>query len=274
MQLSLTEEQLDTLIADVQQQYGYDFCDYARASLHRRITRLMTVDRFVSFAELRYKINTDKDYLARFIDMVSVNVTEMFRDPSFYMALRTSVFPILATYPLIRIWHAGCASGEEIYSMAIMLREHNLLNKSIIYATDINPTALSVARAGIYPLAQMQKYSENYRAAGGVEDFSGYYTAQYDMVKMDTALTRRMVFATHNLATDSSFNEFQLIICRNVLIYFNAVLQDRVFRLFDDSLEGLGFIGLGSKESIRFSSVAQAYLQINGKDKIWRKGTK
>lgn len=274
MQIELTEDQLDTLIDDVQRQYGYDFGDYARASLHRRIARLMTVDRFVSFAELRYRINSDKDYLSRLIDMVSVNVTEMFRDPSFYAALRTQIFPVLATYPLIRIWHAGCASGEEVYSMAILLKESKLLDKSIIYATDINPTALSVARAGIYPLAQMQKYSENYVAAGGTEDFSRYYTAQYDMVKMDTALTKRIVYATHNLATDSSFNEFQLIICRNVLIYFNQTLQDRVFHLFDDSLEGLGFIGLGSKESIRFSTVAASYQQITGKDKIWRKGKK
>ncbi len=274
MQLELTEEQLDTLIGDVQSLYGYDFGDYARASLHRRIARLMTVDRFVSFAELRYKINSDKDYLARFIDMVSVNVTEMFRDPAFYRALRSQVFPVLATYPLIRIWHAGCASGEEVYSMAIMLKESKLLDRSIIYATDINPTALGVARAGIYPLSQMQKYSENYMAAGGSEEFSGYYTAQYDMAKIDGALSKRIVYSTHNLATDSSFNEFQLIICRNVLIYFNQVLQDRVFRLFDDSLEGLGFIGLGSKESLRFSTVAESYHQINAKEKIWRKGRK
>lgn len=274
MQIELTEEQLNLLIGDVQSQYGYDFSDYTRASLHRRIARLMSVDRFVSFAELRYKVSSDKDYLARFIDMVSVNVTEMFRDPSFYRALRTQVFPVLATYPLIRIWHAGCASGEEVYSMAILLSESNLLDKSIIYATDINPTALAVARAGIYPLSQMQKYSENYMAAGGKEEFSSYYTAQYDMAKIDSALSKRMVYSTHNLATDSSFNEFQLIICRNVLIYFNQVLQDRVFHLFDDSLEGLGFIGLGSKESIRFSTVGHSYHQLSGKEKIWRKERK
>ena len=158
--------------------------------------------------------------------------------------------------------------------MAIMLQEHKLLDKSVLYATDINPVALSVARAGIYPLAQMQKYSENYMAAGGSADFSDYYTAQYEMAKLDTSLSKRIVYATHNLATDSSFNEFQLIICRNVLIYFNQFLQDRVFRLFDDSLEGLGFIGLGSKESIRFSSVAASYHQIHPNEKIWRKGRK
>lgn len=271
MQIELTEDQLDMLIADVQTLYGYDFGDYARASLHRRVSRLMSVDRFVSFAELRHRITSDRDYLSRFIDMVSVNVTEMFRDPAFYRALRSQVFPVLATYPLIRIWHAGCASGEEVYSMAILLRESKLLNKAIIYATDINPTALSIARDAIYPLSQMQKYSENYIASGGTEEFSSYYTAQYEMAKLDSSLSKRIVYATHNLATDSSFNEFQLIICRNVLIYFNQSLQDRVFRLFDDSLEGLGFLGLGSKESLRFSAVAQSYQQLNGHEKIWRK---
>jgi len=177
---------------------------------------------------------------------------------------------VLATYPFIRIWHAGCATGEEVYSMAILLREAGVLHKSLLYATDINPQVIEKARKGIFPVSQMQKYSENYIQSGGVRDFSSYYTANYHLAKFDSSLTARMIFSTHNLVSDFSFNEFQLILCRNTLIYFERELQAKVFRLFDYSLENFGYIALGSKESIRFSPIADRYRQV-GKEKIWRK---
>jgi chemotaxis protein methyltransferase CheR len=194
----------------------------------------------------------------------------MFRDPSFYQTLQTDVMPVLATYPLIRIWHAGCSTGEEVYSVAILLHEANLLHKSLLYATDINPDVLEKAKEGIFPLSQMKQYSENYIQAGGKQEFSSYYTSRYASAKFDMQLTKRMIFATHNLVSDRSFNEFQLILCRNVMIYFEKELQENVLRLFDQSLEHLGFLGLGAKETLRFSSMAGKYRQLN-KEKIWRK---
>lgn len=264
------EEEITLLLHDLYETYGYDFSNYARASLKRRINRLMLLDKFPSFAEFRYRVKTDADYLKRFVEEITVNVTEMFRDPGMYKSLREEVLPLLATFPLIRIWHAGCSTGEEVYSMAILLKEMNLLHKSLLYATDINPDVLEKAKRGIFPLSQMKQYSENYILSGGISEFSSYYAAKYDHVKFDATLQSRMIFATHNLVSDKSFNEFQLILCRNVLIYFDKVLQEKVFHLFDQSLEGLGFLILGSKETIRFSSIAKGYQQWN-KEKIWRK---
>jgi chemotaxis protein methyltransferase CheR len=266
----VSDEEVDILLKDVFEIYGYDFTDYSRASLKRRINRLFEIDKFPSFAEFRYKLTSQPDYLMRFVEEITVNVTEMFRDPSFYKLLRTEILPFLATYPLIRIWHAGCSTGEEVYSMAILLNEANLLHKSLLYATDINPDVVHKAIEGIFPLSQMKQYSENYIQAGGEQDFSTYYSAKYNRAKLDDALKTRIIFSTHNLVSDGSFNEFQLILCRNVLIYFDKDLQDKVFSLFDQSLEPLGFLALGSKETLRFSSVAKKYRQIN-KEKIWRK---
>ncbi|MER3464449.1 MAG: chemotaxis protein CheR, partial [Chitinophagaceae bacterium] len=255
---------------DLLERYGYDFTDYAKASLKRRINRLFTLDKFPSFAELRYRVKNDETYLKRFVEEITVNVTEMFRDPSFYKMLRTEVLPVLATYPLIRIWHAGCSTGEEVYSMGILLKEANLLQKSLLYATDLNPDVLERARRGIFPMVNMKQYSENYILSGGTQDFSSYYTAKYDRAKFNTDLTKKMIYATHNLVSDRSFNEFQLILCRNVMIYFDKDLQDKVLTLFDQSIEPLGFLGLGSKETLRFSSVSVNYVQLS-KEKIWRK---
>lgn len=266
----IEDENIELLINDVFELYGYDFTDYSRASLRRRISRLYTLDKFPSFAELRYRVRNDADYLKRFVEEITVNVTEMFRDPGFYKILRTEILPRLGTHPYIRIWHAGCSTGEEVYSMAILLKEANLLHKSILYATDLNPNVLEKARAGIFPIAHMKQYSENYMASGGREDFSSYYSANYDGVKFDESLNKCMVFSAHNLVSDSSFNEFHLIICRNVLIYFDKELQDRVFELFDKSLGMLSYLALGSKETIKFSSIYGRYMQI-GKEKIWRK---
>jgi chemotaxis protein methyltransferase CheR len=266
----VTDEEMDMLLRDINEIYGYDFHDYARASLKRRVNRLFALDRFPSFAEFRFKIKLSPEYFNRFIEQITVNVTEMFRDPDFYLSLRKEVLPILSTYPFIRIWHAGCSTGEEVYSMAILLRETNLLHKSILYATDINPKVVQQAAGGIFPLMHMKQYSENYIQSGGLYDFSGYYTAGNNKVIFDQAFKKHMVFSTHNLAAESSFNEFQLIICRNVLIYFDKDLQAKVFNLFDESLEKLGFLALGSKESLRLSPANAKFRQVTT-EKIWRK---
>lgn len=264
------DEEVEFLLDDLQRYYGYDFTNYSKASIKRRINRLFSLDKFPSFAEFRYRLRSDEHYLKRFVEEVTVNVTEMFRDPDFYQAIRKEVLPILATYPFIRIWHAGCATGEEVYSLAIILKESGLLHKSILYATDLNPDAVSQARKGIFSLVKMKGFSENYISAGGRNEFSTYYTAKYDKAIFHSELSSKMVFATHNLVSDRSFNEFQLILCRNVLIYFDKDLQEKVLKLFDESLESLGFLALGSKETIRFSSIAKKY-KSSGKEKIWRK---
>lgn len=266
----IEEEEIDLLLTDLFEVHGYDFTHYSRASLKRRINRLWLLDKFPSFAELRYRVRTDTDYLKRFVEEVTVNVTEMFRDPLFYRALRHEVLPTLAAKPFIRIWHAGCSTGEEVFSMAILLNEANLLQKTLLYATDLNPEVLESARKGIFALAPMKQYSENYMLSDGKNDFSAYYTAQYGYVKFSSSLSEKMVFSTHNLVSDQSFNEFDLILCRNVLIYFDKILQQRVLTLFDDSLGPLGYLALGAKETLKFSSLQAIYRQLPG-EKIWRK---
>lgn len=271
IEIPLSDEQVEMILNDVARNYGYDFLSYSRASVKRRIARLISNDRFPSFAEFRFRILQDKDYIKRFVEQITVNVTEMFRDVTFYKTLREDVLPLLATSPLIRIWHAGCSTGEEVYSMAIILHEANLLSKSLLYATDINPTVLENVRSGIFPLSQMKQYSENYILSGGKQDFSSYYTAQYNLAKFADFLSRKIVLSTHNLASDGSFNEFQLIMCRNVMIYFDKPLQDRVLHLFYESLQPLGYLALGSKETLKFTELHHKFRQIENKEKIWRK---
>lgn len=265
------DEHITVILNDLIKYHGYDFSGYSRNSLTRRIYRLMSLDKHASFEELRLRLQLDQSYLNRFVQEITVNVTEMFRDPDFYLTLRNDILPLLATKPLIRIWHAGCSTGEEIYSMAILLQEANLLHKSRIYATDINPAVLDTAREGIFPLTQMKAWSENYILAGGKRDFSSYYTANYDRAKFDSALAERFVLSTHNLVSDRSFNEFQLILCRNVLIYFDKPLQEKVLTLFDESLESLGFLALGTKETLKFTPLAERFQQVERDQKIWRK---
>ncbi|MBU8881552.1 protein-glutamate O-methyltransferase CheR [Kaistella sp. DKR-2] len=265
-----SDEHIETLLSDVLEIYGYDFTGYSRASLKRRIVRLYELDRFVSFAEYRYKIRTEPGYFKRFLEQVTINVTEMFRDPAFYKALRTEVLPKLGTYPLIRIWIAGCSTGEEAYSVAIFLKELNLLHKSLIYATDINSAVVENAAQAMVPLSKIKQYTENYIAAGGSEHFSGYYAANYSLGKLSEELRSKIIFSTHNLVTDNSFNEFQLILCRNVLIYFDRPLQNKVFELFDNSLEKFGYLALGTKETLDFSTVSKNYERMKSA-KIWRK---
>ncbi|UYQ93176.1 protein-glutamate O-methyltransferase CheR [Chitinophaga horti] len=267
----ISEDEVSMLLNDVLELYGYDFTDYAHASINRRVNYLFKKDRFTSFAEFRFRVKNDKNYVTRFVEEITVNVTEMFRDPFFYTALQKQVLPVLATYPFIRIWHAGCSTGEEVYSLAIMLQEANMLHKAKIYATDINNTVLDKARKGIFPLAHMQQYSRNYIQMGGTQDFSQYYTANYEYAKFSETLSKQIVFAAHNLVTDHSFNEFQLIVCRNVLIYFNKTLQDKILHLFDDSLETFGFLALGSKETLNFTSISHKFRQLENRQKIWRK---
>lgn len=266
----IKDHEIDILLEDIYRDYGYDFLQYSRASMKRRINRLMTNDRLASFAELRFVLKDNPAFLQHFVEEITVNLTEMFRDPLFFRQLREEILPQLGTYPLIRVWIAGCSTGEEAYSMSILLKEANLYHKSLIYATDINPRVLDIARNGAYPLSQIKSFSENYIESGGKQDFSKYYTANYEWAKFNADLKQKMILSTHNLVSDTSFNSFQLILCRNVLIYFNKDLQERVFKLFDASLENLGYLALGSKETIRFSGIQHNFTPV-GDQKIWKK---
>lgn len=267
----ITSPQIDDLLGAVAQRYGYDFTEYSRASMQRRIDSFYIKGRHTSFADMKNRILKEAAWFMYFVEEITVNVTEMFRDGGFYKTVREQLLPVLATYPFIRIWHAGCSTGEEVYSMAVLLKEAGLLHKSILYGTDINQAVLEKAKTGIFPASQMQQYSENYIRSGGQEDFSSYYTANYSSARFDPSLAERMIFSTHNLVADASFNEFQLIVCRNTLIYFDRELQERVMQLFDKSLDSLGFLALGSKESLRFSTIAPHYKQLENREKIWRK---
>lgn len=267
----IKDEDVAILLIDLHEKHGYDFSDYTHASMKRRLNRLILLDKFASFAEMRYRLIHDEFYLRRFIEEITVNVTEMFRDAEFFKYLRQHIIPTLGTYPFIRIWIAGCSSGEEAYSIAILLKEANLLNKSLIYATDINPRVIENAKTGIFPLRLIKQFSENYLMSDGQEDFSSYYSAKYDIAIFDESLRKKIVFSTHNLVSDTSFNSFQLVSCRNVLIYFNTRLQARVFDLFDKSLDQLGYLALGTKETVRFSNISSKYKQVDSRVKIWRK---
>jgi chemotaxis protein methyltransferase CheR len=262
--------ELETLINDVYEYYGFDFGSYSRASLKRRVYRVFKMDGFTHFHEFLSKVRYDQDYYRHIVDEITVNVTEMFRDPAFYQTVRNEILPVLGTKPFIRIWHAGCSTGEEVYSMAILLKEAGLLQKSLLYATDVNEKVLETAKKGIFPLRMMKEYSENYRDSGGQEDFTEYYIANYGIVKFNEELAQRMVFSQHNLVSDNSFNEFDMILCRNVLIYFDNDLQKRVINLFDQSLSVLGFLALGTKETLKYSIGPGKYKQLD-KEKIWRK---
>lgn len=262
---------IDGLMNRIAAVYGYDFTGYAKASLQRRVNSFYIKYGFHSVEAMQTKLLQNSAYFTHFVEELTVNVTEMFRDVNFYRTLREEILPILATYPFIRIWHAGCSTGEEVYSMAILLKEAGIYHKSLLYATDLNQAVIEKAKAGIFPVSSMQQNSANYIKSGGKADFSTYYRANYNGAKFDAALAKKMIFSTHNLAADASFNEFQLIMCRNVLIYFDRELQGRVLQLFDRSLESLGFLALGSKESLRFSGIRPHFIQVENKEKIWRK---
>lgn len=266
----ISDRELEVLINEIYDYYGFDFSGYSMASFKRRVERLLQVEGFDGTAELLSKIRTDATYTDRLLEEITVNVTEMFRDPQFYKTLRNDILPVIATKPFIRVWLAGCSTGEEAYSVAILLHEANLLQKSLLYATDINPDVLAKAKEGTFPLRMMRQYSENYIASGGKKDFSGYYIANYGVARFDRAFSEKMVFSQHNLVSDRSFNEFDLILCRNVMIYFDKPLQDHVLQLFDESLDMLGYLALGSKETIKFSGVQNKFRQFQ-REKIWQK---
>jgi chemotaxis protein methyltransferase CheR len=269
--IQVSDDEVEIILHDMFDIYGYDFTNYSRASIKRRINALIANGGFLNFAEFRFKLRNDLIFFNHFIEHVTVNVTEMFRDASFYKALRQQVLPLLATWPAIRIWHAGCSTGEEVYSMAILLQEANLLERSLLYATDINPAVVEKVRAGVFPINQMKQYEENYISSGGKKDFTSYFVPQFDGVKFHEFLGKKMVLATHNLVSDGSFNEFQLILCRNVLIYFDKSLQARSLKLFYDSLETLGYLCLGSKETLTSTALSKKFKQVDPKEKIWRK---
>ena len=251
--------------------YGYDFRNYSKASIKRRIIHKLEMSRLPNLSALQHKIIHNYEFFKELLFDITIHVTEMFRDPSFYHTLRENVIPILKTYPHINIWHAGCSSGEEVYSMAILLKEEGLLDKSQLYATDINESVLNKAKEGIYPLDKIKEYTMNYQKSGGLESFAGYYTARYNAAIMNKSLKKHIVFSQHNLVTDGVFAEMNLIFCRNVLIYFNKHLQNRVIGLFHDSLVRKGFIGLGSKESIKFTDYHTHFKTINEKERLYQK---
>jgi chemotaxis protein methyltransferase CheR len=263
--------EIDLLLEAIFRKYGYDFRNYSRASLKRRMTNVLIKSKLQSFSALQYKILYDRKFFDSVLLDLTVNVTEMFRDPSFYCALREKVIPVLKTYPFIKIWHAGCATGEEVYSMAILLKEENLLSKTILYATDLDDKVLKTAREGIYPLDKIKEYTQNYQKVCGHDSFSEYYTAKYEAAIMDSSLKKNIVFSQHNLVTDGIFGEMNLVICRNVLIYFDKNLQNRVLQLFHDSLTRKGILCLGSKETINFSQVKDLFSEYDGKEKIFKR---
>ena len=269
----LSDVELEDILQVIKSQYGYDFHDYAHASIMRRVHRCMEMSKTRNAFDLKFKLTNEPDFFNWFLESVTVNVTEMFRDPEFYKEIRNHVIPKLASYPTIKIWHAGCATGEEVYSMAILLKEEGLLERTRIYATDLNPANLEKARKGIMPLSYMKNYTQNYLLSGGKSDFSEYYTARYgnDIIRKD--LLANVLFSQHNLVTDQVFNEFQLICCRNVLIYFNKKLQDKVLRLFYDSLSPLGYLALGIKESLLFSQIRDNFQTVSANNKIFRRKT-
>lgn len=250
---------------------GFDFRNYALPSLQRRVRSHMQATHVASVAQLQVLLCADPARMARFVESVTVHSTTMFRDPWFYVALRDQVIPLLRTYSSVRIWHAGCSTGEEVYSLAILLEESGLADRCRIYATDISEVALAKARAGIYSLAAVREFTQNYLKAGGQSDFSAYYTARYEQAILMPSLARRVVFARHNLVTDASFNAFNLILCRNVMIYFNHALQERVHILLYDSLANFGVLALGDKEVLRLSPRGACYDELDGRAKLYRR---
>lgn len=263
--------EIQLLLEGVFRYYGFDFRNYAPASLKRRIWNTIRSEQLTSISGLQEKVLHDPACMERFLLGLSVNVTAMFRDPSFYLAFRSRVVPLLRTYPFIRIWHAGCSSGEEVYSMAILLQEEGLYHRCRIYATDMNEMVLRKAKAGIFSLRLMQEYTQNYLQAGGKQSFSEYYTAAYDNAIFRSPLKENIVFSQHNLAIDGSFNEFNVILCRNVLIYFNQVLQERVHKLLYDSLCVFGVLGLGHQESLKFTPHEKHYEDLESREKLYRR---
>ncbi len=265
------EIELGLLLEGVYRRYGFDFREYAPASLRRRVWRRAHAEGVSTISALQDRLLHDPACMERLLLDLSINVTAMFRDPTFYVAVREKVVPLLRTYPFTRIWVAGCSTGEEVYSLAILLLEEGVYERARIYATDINESVLDRARAGVFPLDKMREYTQNYIKAGGQRAFSEYYLAKYDGAQFQRSLVENVVFAQHNLVSDRSFNEFNVIVCRNVMIYFDRALQDRVHRLFYDSLAMFGVLALGAKESIKFSPFEDSYEDLDANERLYKK---
>jgi chemotaxis protein methyltransferase CheR len=268
---AIEDLEIQLLLEALFQRYHYDFRHYARASIKRRLVQARHQLGFASISALQERVLHDPSMLPRLLDYLTVQVSEMFRDPSYFRALREKVLPHLRTYPSLKVWIAGCSNGEELYSLAILFREEGLYQRTLFYATDINPEALQAAEAGVYALDRIKKFTENHQKSGGKTSLSDYYTADYGRAVFDKTLRERVVFSDHSLVTDSVFAEMHLISCRNVMIYFDRPLQDRVIGLFRESLTRKGFLGLGSKESLRFSEHANAFTDFVPAEKIYQR---
>ena len=268
---TIDELEIDRLLDGIRSRYGYDFSHYSRASLKRRLQRALQQTKLLHLSELRDRLLHDADSFDEFLRIMSVTVTEMFRDPEFYQALRKQVVPVLKTYPFIKIWHAGCATGEEVYSMALMLHEEGFLERARIYATDFNKHSLDAAASGVYTARHMTTYTANYHAAGGKGSLPDYYCDGYERAKFKDFLKERITFSYHNLVTDGVFGEMNLICCRNVLIYFDRTLQNQVLEKFAESLRHGGFLCLGNRESLQFTTVQQLFTPLNKPQRIYQK---
>jgi len=263
--------ELRLLLDAIYLKYHYDFRRYAVASLKRRLTRAMVHFGCETLSRLQDKVLHEPGVFPRLLDFLTVQVSEMFRDPPYFRSLREKVVPLLRTYPSLKVWVAGCSAGEEAYSLAILLREEGLLERTLIYATDINPHALAEAEAGIYELERIAGFTDNHHLSGSRVSLSEYYTAAYGRAVFDKSLRKHIVFSDHSLATDSVFAEVQMVSCRNVLIYFNRELQDRAIGLFREALCRKGFLGIGAKESLRFSPHAEAFVELVREDRIFQR---
>jgi chemotaxis protein methyltransferase CheR len=263
--------EIELLLEGIHRRYGFDFRDYAPASLRRRVRRRMDGEKVETVSALQDLILHDPAVMERLLLDLSVNVTAMFRDPGFFLAFREKVVPLLRTYPFSRLWVAGCSTGEEVYSLAIVLAEEGLAERVRIYATDINEAVLERAKLGVFPLDKMQEYTQNYIRAGGSRSFSEYYLARYDGAQFARELVDGVVFAQHNLAMDAAFNEFEVISCRNVMIYFAQPLQQHVHGLFYESLAMFGVLALGQKETIRFSPFERCYEELDPEERLYKK---
>ena len=263
--------EIHLLLEGLQQVYGYDFRGYAEASIKRRLTHWLAESKFATFSEAQSQLLRDRSLFESLLAGITVNVTEMFRDPDFFRTLREQVVPFLRTYPFVKIWHAGCATGLEAYSMAIVLDEEGLQGRYRIYATDINEAVLHQAGEGVVPISEMQRYTRNYQRSGGRQSFADYYTARYDRAVLAASLKRDIVFAPHNLAVDAEFGEMNMVLCRNVMIYFKAPLKERCLHLFDNSLLPGGFLCLGIKETLDRRKIADRYEELAPPSRIYRK---
>jgi len=266
-----TNLEIDLLLEAIYRLSGYDFRQYNRSSISRRIFNRMRINSIPTISRVQEKVIHDQEFLEQLLNDFSINVTEMFRNPSFFKAFREKVIPTLREYEEIRIWHAGCATGEEVYSMAILLQEEGLIDKAVIYATDMNEQVLEKAKKGVFPIHKMQAYTKNYMLAGGAHAFSEYYKTDYQYAYFHPTLLKNIIFAQHNLVTDQSFNEFHVVLCRNVLIYFSPQLQSQVHHLFYESLSDKGFLCLGDKETLRCEEVISNYREVVGNERIYQK---